>query len=162
MAAYAVIRVRGHAKIRTTTVDTMKMMRLTRTNHCVILRDNETSKGMLQNVKDYVTWGEVSHETIARLLHQKGEIVGGDRLTDAYVKENSKYSSILALAKAMEKGEADMGDVKGLKQLVRLPPPRKGYEGAKRSWNDGGALGYRGADIEKLIDRMLAKPKEAK
>ena len=78
------------------------------------------------------------------------------------VKENSKYASILSLAKAIEKGEADIGDVKGLKPLFRLPPPRKGYEGIKRAWNDGGALGYRGADIEKLIDRMLVKPKEAK
>ena len=162
MAAYAVIRIRGHAKIRRTTVDTMKIMRLTRPNHCVVVRKDETSKGMLQNAKDYITWGEVSHETIARLLHQRGEVAGGARLTDAYVKENSKYPSILSLAKAIESGEADLGDVKGLKQVVRLPPPRQGYEGIKRAWNDGGAQGYRGTDIEKLIDRMLAKPKEAK
>jgi large subunit ribosomal protein L30 len=162
MTAYAVIRIRGHAKIRRNQVDTMEIMRLTRPNHCVLVRQDDTSKGMLQMVKDYVTWGEVSHETIARLLHQRGEIVGGEKLTDTYVKENSKYASILSLAKAIEKGEADMGDVKGLKQLLRLPPPRQGYEGIKRSWNDGGALGYRGADVEKLIDKMLAKPKEAK
>jgi len=162
MTVYAVIRIRGHAKIRRTTVDTMKIMRLTRPNHCVVVRKDETSKGMLQNAKDYITWGEVSHETIARLLHQRGEVVGGARLTDAYVKENSKYPSILSLAKAIESGEADLGDVKGLKQVVRLPPPRQGYEGIKRAWNDGGAQGYRGTDIEKLIDRMLAKPKEAK
>lgn len=162
MTVYAVIRIRGHAKIRRTTVDTMKIMRLTRPNHCVVVRKDETSKGMLQNAKDYITWGEVSHETIARLLHQRGEVVGGARLTDAYVKENSKYPSILSLSKAIESGEADLGDVKGLKQVVRLPPPRQGYEGIKRAWNDGGAQGYRGAEIEKLIDRMLAKPKEAK
>jgi large subunit ribosomal protein L30 len=162
MTVYAVIRIRGHAKIRRTTVDTMKIMRLTRPNHCVVVRKDDTSKGMLQNAKDYITWGEISHETIARLLHQRGEVVGGARLTDAYVKENSKYPSILSLSKAIESGEADLGDVKGLKQVVRLPPPRQGYEGIKRAWNDGGAQGYRGAEMEKLIDRMLAKPKEAK
>jgi large subunit ribosomal protein L30 len=117
---------------------------------------------MLQVVKDYVTWGEVSHETIARLLFQRGEVIGGDRLTDAYVKENSKHTSILSLAKAIEKGEASLADVKGLKPVIRLPPPRQGYRNAKISFVDGGALGYRGVAVEKLINKMLAKPKEEK
>ena len=144
------------------TVYTMDMLKLTRVNHCVVLPQNETTKGMLQACKDYVTWGEVGHETIAKLLHQRGEITGGSRLTDAYVKDNSKYTSILSLAKAIEKGEAKVLDVKGLKPVLRLPPPRKGYESTRRTYTDRGALGYRGADIEKLLDRMLAKPKEAK
>lgn len=78
------------------------------------------------------------------------------------MKDNSKFPSILSLAKAMEKGEAKISDVKGLKPVVRLPPPRKGYESTRRSYSDGGSLGYRGADIEELVDRMLAKPAEAK
>ncbi|MCJ7490092.1 MAG: uL30 family ribosomal protein, partial [Thermoplasmata archaeon] len=77
MSAVAVIRVRGHAKIRHDAVQTMEMMRLHRPNHCVLLPMNTTTKGMLQTAKDYVTWGEVSHETIARLLIKKGEVSGG-------------------------------------------------------------------------------------
>jgi large subunit ribosomal protein L30 len=162
MPAYAIVRVRGHAKIRHQAVETMDMMKLTRVNHCVVLPKSNTTDGMLQVVKDYVTWGEVGPEMLARLLFQRGEVVGGERLTDAYVKENSKYTSILSLAKAVEKGEAKLTDVKGLKPVVRLPPPRKGYESTRRTYTDRGALGYRGTDIEKLIDRMLARPKEAK
>ncbi|HEX9909076.1 MAG TPA: 50S ribosomal protein L30 [Thermoplasmata archaeon] len=162
MAAIAVVRVKGHAKIRRDAVETMVMMKLTRVNHCVLLPQNNTTKGMLQVAKDYVTWGEVTPDTIARLLFQKGEVLGGERLTDAYVKDHSKFPSILSLAKAIEKGEARLSDVNGLKPVIRLPPPRKGYEGTKHTFNDGGALGYRGPDIEKLIDRMLQKPKEAK
>ncbi len=162
MAAIAIVRIRGHAKIQHTAVKTMDMMKLNRPNHCVLLPENTTTKGMLQVVKDFVTWGEVGHETIARLLFQRGEITGGGRLTDAYVKENSKYPSILSLAKAMEKGEAKVSDVKGLKPVIRLPPPRKGFRSTRRSYVDGGSLGYRGADIEKLVDRMLAKPTEGK
>lgn len=162
MAAIAIVRIRGHAKIQHTAVKTMNMMKLTRPNHCVLLPESSTTKGMLQVVKDFVTWGEVSHEMIARMLFQRGEVIGGGRLTDAYVKDNSKFPSILSLAKAMEKGEAKISDVKGLKPVVRLPPPRKGYESTRRSYSDGGSLGYRGADIEELVDRMLAKPAEAK
>jgi large subunit ribosomal protein L30 len=162
MPAIAVIRVRGHAKIRHQAVETMDMMKLTRVNHCVILPQNGTTKGMLQTVKDYVTWGEVGQESLAKLLFQKGEVVGGARLTDAYVKENSKFTSILSLAKAIDKGEARIADVKGLKPVIRLHPPIHGYESTRKTIADGGAIGYRGQGIEKLIDRMLMKPKEGK
>jgi large subunit ribosomal protein L30 len=162
MAALAIVRVRGHAKIRRQAVETMGMMRLHRVNHCVVLPQNATTKGMLGVVKDYVTWGEVTPDTLARLLFKRGEVVGGERLTDAYIKDNSKYQSILSFAKAVDKGEATMADVKGLKPVIRLPPPKTGYESTKRTFPDGGALGYRGADIEKLIDKMLGPAKEAK
>lgn len=162
MTLLAVVRVRGHAKIQHSAVYTMDMLKLNRVNHCVLIQESKTAKGMLQVVKDYVTWGEIGHEGAARILFQKGEIVGGKRLTDAYVKDNSKYTSILSFAKALESGEAKMSDVKGLKPLVRLPPPRKGYRSTRRAYVDGGSLGYRGADMWKLVDRMLEKPKEAK
>jgi len=162
MPAVAVVRIRGHAKIRHDAVETMYFLKLNRVNHCVVLPKDVTTKGMLQVVKDYVTWGDVGPELLARMLFQKGEVLGGERLTDAYVKENSKFTSILSLAKAVEKGEASLSDVKGLKPVLRLPPPRHGYENTKRHFSDGGSLGDRGAEIEKLVDRMLAKPKEAK
>ncbi|MBN1677056.1 MAG: 50S ribosomal protein L30 [Candidatus Thermoplasmatota archaeon] len=160
--AFVVVRVRGHAKIQHTAVETMDMLKLNRVNHCVVLPENKTTQGMLQAVKDYVTWGELGHESIARMLLQRGEITGGDKLTDAHVKDNSKFTSILSFAKALEKGEAKMADVKGLKPVVRLPPPRKGYEGTRKSYVDGGSLGYRGKDIERLIDRMLEMPRGEK
>ncbi len=162
MPAIAVIRVRGHAKVRHQAVEAMDIMKLNRVNHCVVLPQNATTKGMIQSVKDYVTWGELGHETLARLLLQKGEVSGGARLTDGYVKDNSKYPSILSLAKAIDKGEAKISDVKGLKPVLRLHPPIHGYESTRKTVVDGGAIGYRGAKIEKLIERMLEKPKGAK
>jgi len=160
--AYAIVRIRGHAKIQHAAVETMGMLNVNRVNHCVVLPENETTKGMLQVVKDYVTWGELGHEAIARLLVQRGEVTGGGRLTDAHVKDNSKFASVIALAKALEKGETRMTDVKGLKPVVRLHPPLRGYESTRKPYVDGGSLGYRGRDMEKLIARMLGKPKEGK
>jgi large subunit ribosomal protein L30 len=147
-----VVRVRGHAKIQWRTVETMTRMKLTRVNHCVVLPMSATTDGMLKRVKDL----------LARMLFQRGEVLGGNRLTDSYVKENSKFTSILSFAKALEAGEAKISDVKGLKPVVRLPPPRHGYESTRRAYVDRGSLGYRGKDMEKLVDRMLEKPKEAK
>lgn len=44
-----------------------------------------------------------------------------------------------------------------LKPFFRLAPPRGGFErkGIKKSFKQGGALGYRGKEIGKLIKKML-------
>jgi large subunit ribosomal protein L30 len=71
------------------------------------------------------------------------------------VKSSSKYTSIIALARAVKKGEVSYSSIVGFKPIFRLSPPRKGFEGNKRSYQNGGALGYRGKDINELIERML-------
>ena len=45
----------------------------------------------------------------------------------------------------------------GLKPVFRLKAPRKGYgkQGVKKSFNSGGALGYRATEINKLINKMV-------
>ncbi len=110
---------------------------------------------MLQKVKDYVTWGEVTPEVVARLLEARGRLPGDRPLTEAYVKEVLGYASVDALAKEIVQGEVTPRDLKDVKPVFRLHPPRKGYEGIKRPFADGGALGYRGEAINDLLLRML-------
>jgi large subunit ribosomal protein L30 len=153
--AYAVIRVRGHSKVNHDIEDTMLMMKLNRVNHCVILPENDTVKGMLQKPKDYVTYGEVSEQTLARMVKFRGRLVGVKAIDDEVVKERTEYSSILALSRAVCANEYTYAKMKDVKPLFRLTPPRKGYEGVKRSFQNGGALGYRGAKINDLIQRMM-------
>ncbi|NUN11853.1 uL30 family ribosomal protein [Candidatus Micrarchaeota archaeon] len=59
----AIIRVRGSIGVTHKVAETMKQLHLTRKNHCVVIEETETLKGMLQKVKDYVTWGELTEET---------------------------------------------------------------------------------------------------
>lgn len=66
----AVIRVRGEVKLRSEIKDTLKMLRLHKKNHCVILRAAQDILGMVYKVKDYVTWGEINDE-ILQLLKEK-------------------------------------------------------------------------------------------
>jgi large subunit ribosomal protein L30 len=153
--AYAVIRVRGHSKIKSDIEETMGQMHLTRPNHCVVLPENPTVRGMLYKTKDYVTWGEVDETTLAKMIKFRGKLVGDEPIDDEVVKSKSKYTSIIALARAIKKGEVAYNGLDGFKPLFRLSPPRKGFEGNKRSYQNGGALGYRGKDINALIERML-------
>jgi len=151
--SWAVVRVRGQVNIKPKIKRTMKLMRLNRVNHCVIIPENETYKGMLNIIKDYVTWGEIDPETTQIMLESSGKKSGKSDFTKSDLKDSS-FKTIKALAKGLSEGKAVIGDIPELKPVFRLHPPRKGYEGIKRSFKEGGALGYRGEKINQLIRRM--------
>ncbi|MDF2956136.1 50S ribosomal protein L30 [Candidatus Alkanophaga liquidiphilum] len=151
---YAVVRLRGTVGVRADIKDTLKMLRLHKVNHCVLVEENEYYKGMLQKVKDYVAWGEISKETLKQLLELRGRLDGGKRLTDEYVKEHTPFSSIKELAYAIYEGKLKIKDVPGLKPVFRLHPPRKGHRGIKKSFKEGGELGYHGEKINELLYKM--------
>ena len=142
MMAYAVIRIRGSVNLRKETKDTLKMLRLTRVNHCVVVPENESYKGMLQKAKDYITWGEIKPETMARLLYLRGKLVGGHPISESFVRDKTDYDSIEELGKAIASGEITVKQIDGLKPVFRLHPPLGGYKTIKRAYSDGGCLGY--------------------
>ena len=152
---FAVIRVRGIVNIRGEIKDTLNMLRLHRVNHCVLISETPEYKGMLQKVKDYVTWGEVDGAILTDILKARGKLAGDKEITDKYIKSNSEFTSTTKFATAIAKGEAKITDLKGVKPVIRLHPPRKGYEGIKRAFTVGGALGYRGKKINELLTRMI-------
>ena len=151
--SWVVVRVRGSINVKPKIKETMKLMRLNRVNHCVIVPENETYDGMLKIIKDYVTWGEVDVETTELMLESSGKTSGNAIFTKKELKDSS-FKTMKALAKNLSEGKVVMRDVPKLKPIFRLHPPRKGYEGVKRSFKEGGALGYRGEKINKLIRRM--------
>ena len=151
--SWAVVRVRGSVNVNPKIKETMKLMKLSRVNHCVIIPENETYAGMLNIIKDYVTWGEIDSETTELLLESSGKSSGNSAFSKEHLKETS-FKTMKALAKGLTEGKVVMRDVPGLKPLFRLHPPRKGYEGIKRSYKVGGALGYRADKINVLLRRM--------
>ena len=153
--SYAVIRVRGTPDVNYDIENTMRLLGLTRVNHCVVVPENDVAKGMLQKAKDYITWGEVSEKTLSEMIKVRGRVAGDEMITDDYLAGKSEFKNVDELAKAIIADGYKMKDVEGAKIVFRLHPPVKGYEGNKRSWQNGGALGYRGDKINDLIARML-------
>ncbi|MEM3852219.1 MAG: 50S ribosomal protein L30 [Methanomassiliicoccales archaeon] len=143
---YAAIRVRGHSKIKHTAELTLEQLHLHRVNHLVLLPETETSKRMLQVVKDYVTWGEIDRETLADVIAKAARLPGG---VPAATSKDS-----LSVAQAILDGKATL-EGEGIKRVIRLHPPRKGWEAIKLPYAGGGSLGYRGADINTLIKKMM-------
>lgn len=150
----AAIRVRGTTGIKKDIADTLMMLRLNQINHAVLIDENPSYNGMLQKGKDYITWGEIDAETLAKVIAKRGRLAGDVKITDEYLKENTDYSSVEELAKAVVESEATLEDA-GIKPVFRLHPPRKGYKSTKKTYNEGGSLGYRGEKIGELIVKMI-------
>jgi large subunit ribosomal protein L30 len=138
---YAIVRLRGGVNTRPEIKDTLSMLHLDRINHCVVVREDEHYRGMIQKVKDFVAWGEVDADTLVMLLEGRGRLSGNRRLTDAVVGQISPYRSIKELASAIHSGSANIKEF-GIKPIFRLHPPRKGHRGIKKSVKEGGELGY--------------------
>ena len=64
---------------------------------------------MLQVAKDYITWGEVSKETLSKMISVRGRTVGDGSVTEEFLKENSHFSSAGELAEAQHEHGQDVG-----------------------------------------------------
>ena len=53
--AYAIIRVRGIPDGNRDIARTMDLLGINRVNHCVVMPETDSIKGMLQKAKDYCT-----------------------------------------------------------------------------------------------------------
>ena len=151
---YAIVRLRGQVNVRYTIEDTMKMLRLHKINHCVLVPENPHFKGMILKVKDYVAYGQVDAKILAEILENRGRLEGDARLTAKYLQENTAYDSIKSFAEAVIEGEASLKDIPRLKPIFRLHPPRKGHTGIKRTFQQGGVLGNHNTDINVLLHKM--------
>lgn len=153
--SWAVVRVQAGIDVDPKARDTMKMLRLTRANHCVLVPRTGEVKGMLDVAKDYITWGEIDLETTVELLEKRGKLVGDHPLTEDHLAEATEYGSIGDLAEALAEGDVRLSDLPDVKPVLRLQPPRKGFASTKNPYGEGGALGYRGQDINELLARMV-------
>jgi len=152
----AIIKLRGSVGIRPEIKHTLRLLRLHKVNHCVVVDENAYYEGMIKKVKDYVAWGEISEDMLEVLLKNRGRLEGDRRLTEEYLRENTPFGSIKELAHAMYEGEVKMKDLTGykIKPVFRLHPPRKGHRGIKKSVKEGGELGYHGEKINELLYKM--------
>jgi large subunit ribosomal protein L30 len=138
----AVILVRGRVNVKQRVKETLDLLRLKRKNHCLVVEDTPIVRGMIQLVKDYITWGEIDDKTFTELVEKRGEEYNG--------RETDRKGKITYNKWFVQNGRK-------YKKYFRLNPPRKGFgrKGIKMPFLRGGALGYRGEKINDLIRRMV-------
>ncbi len=152
--AYAVIRLRSPRKKKKEMNETLSMLRLNKVNHCVIIPERDSYEGMLRKVEDLITWGEIDIDTLVDLLEARSEMDSEE--LEERIERYTSYDRVDEFAIAVTSDKINLGDIEGLESFFRLNPPKGGYEGTKKPYNTGGSLGYRGNEINDLIQRMLA------
>ncbi len=151
----AIIRIRGSTGIRPKAQKTTELLRLHKINHLVLMPEDPVIKGMLQEAKDYLTWGEIDQETLTVLLENRTLFKGRKKIEEKSLKENTGFATYKALAKSLIDGKVKYKDIKDVVPVLRLNPPRKGYEAIRKPYQMGGSAGYRGKEINELIKRMI-------
>ncbi len=152
---FAVVKVRGTISAQRAARETLDLLRLPKTNHAVLVRNNPSMKGMLKRVQSYVTWGEISKETLGELLTKRGRLAGNKKLTEEYAQKVGA-KSLSDLACALADCKIDYAKLPEIQPVFKLHPPRKGFKGTtKKNFRAGGEAGYRGEAINELVKRMI-------
>lgn len=140
----AVIRIRGIRNIQPRIKKTLELLRLEKPNHCVVIDDSPQNIGMLNIVKDYVTYGSIEEETLYKLLYKRGK-KGATLLRNV-----SSESDIKKAATAIAKGDKTIAFAN---PVFRLTPPSKGFKGIRQPYPEG-ELGKRD-EIDSLLRKMM-------
>ena len=155
---FAVVRIKGNVDVRREMKDTFKMLRLDAPNNCILCPESKEWKGMIEKVKDCVTYGEIDKQTLVALLQKRLRGPSDKRVDEKMLKEltKSKYESFEKIADDLIANKVRLKNFekKNLKPFFRLTPPSKGFKSVKLHWPKGD-LGYRGKEINELLKRMI-------
>ena len=151
----AVVQLRGDVNMGTDVEDTLGMLNVHGVNHCTLVPETDSYRGMITKVNDYVAYGEPSVEVVAELLRRRGEPLEGDAdVTDEWVAEHTDYEDVAALAAALADEETTLREQK-LSPVLRLHPPRSGHDGVKHPTKESGELGKHSTEaIDDLLTAM--------
>jgi large subunit ribosomal protein L30 len=67
------IRIRGLVRVPAYIKDTLQMLNLHKKNYCSVYKDTPSIRGMLQNVKDYITFGTIDYALYTQLVEKRAE-----------------------------------------------------------------------------------------
>lgn len=151
---FAVIRIRGTIGVRRDIGDTLKMLRLTAVNNCVLVPEDASNKGMIEKGKDFVTYGEIDKKTLVDMLKKRLRLRNNKRIDEKILKEVTDFDKFEFLAEEMLAGRIKLINFERLQPIFRLTPPSKGFKSIKEHYPKGD-LGYRGKEINELIERMI-------
>jgi len=151
----AVVQLRGEVNMSSAVQDTLSMLNIHRVNHCALVPETETYRGMITKVNDFVAHGEPSVDVVETLLRHRAEPEEGDADVDeAWLAEHTDYDDFGALAEALVDEETTLRE-QGLSPVLRLHPPRGGHRGQKHPTTEGGQIGkHQTEDIDELLEAM--------
>lgn len=152
------VRLRGTATDNPDIRKTMESLRMENTFSARLLENTSSTEGMLRAVKTLVAWGQINPQVLETLLRKRAERDRDGRIDDGFAKVFFRKDSVADLAKSIVAKEISVKDLwtAGVKPGFRLHPPKGGFKRSiRRAATDGGELGYRGDDINRLVLKMI-------
>jgi large subunit ribosomal protein L30 len=151
----ALVQLRGEVNQSGAVRDTLDMLNLHKVNHCVLVPETPTYRGMITKVNDWVAHGTPSAEKVTLVLETRAEPAEGDAEVDeAWLADHTEYESFETLAEALVAEETTLRE-QGLSPTLRLHPPRGGHDGIKHPTKEGGQLGkHPPGAIDDLLEAM--------
>jgi 50S ribosomal protein uL30 len=140
---YAVVRLRGSAKINPKISDALAKLRLRRVHSCTLLQGSKTNRGMLLHIEDFITWGQINSDVLVKMLEKRGKSKSGSRI-------DAKQAKAIA-NKIIKDGTPNSSDVR---PVFGLTPPSGGFRSIRLQYPKGD-LGDRGEKINELLMRMI-------
>lgn len=150
MSKIAIVLIRGLVNLSHSKKKTLEYLRLKQKHACSVVEDTIENRGMIEKVKDYVTYGTIDEAFFKEMLDKRVQTVG-----DRDIKVDSAK-----IAKEYFSGKTKLRDFETnyeIKAFFRLHPPIGGFEnkGIKAPFGKGGVLGNRDEKISELISKML-------
>lgn len=159
---FVAIQLKSQIKIAPRPKKTLSLLRLKQINNCVILKNNQSMKNMLQNAKDYIAYGTISYEMLRKLIYSRGfgKINGTKvKLTNENIEKafQGKYKCIEELCDLIYHGKEDMKEVIKFLCPFKLSPPRGGFPSGhkKKSFVQGGSTNDHKELLGLLLERMI-------
>lgn len=151
------VRLDGTPNVKAPQELTLDSLRMRTRFSAVVLPDKPDVRGMLQKVKDHITWADAKKMDLELLLSNRAKTPGGLGMTDKFVKEKTNFAGLGELLSALYSGKFTLSKLweTGIKPVFHLHPPRGGFRwSSKRPVADRGELGYRKDGLGDLLSKM--------
>ncbi|MFP4045468.1 MAG: 50S ribosomal protein L30 [Candidatus Aenigmatarchaeota archaeon] len=148
---YAVVRIRGTPGTDRKILDTLEMLNLKKKYNCTLIPEESSYEGMLNRVQNFVTWGEIDKELLAKIIEKRARHKEGKDIEELLEENEMDSTEDLAEAILEEKSLKKFN----LNPTIPLSPPSGGFKNKTKKIYPKGESGYRGKEIKKLLKKMV-------
>ncbi len=149
MDKLCVIKIRSTIRCSSQVRRGMETFGLDKIYSCSVVDKSEQNLGVLKVIDSWVTYGEINKETMKKLLQKRSRISNRKAM-------EWKDNDLQNFVDKLYEGKSSIKEAK-IKGTFHLHPPIKGFEkhGKKTPFGISGAFGYRGDNINQLLERMI-------
>ena len=152
--AYLVVRMSGQINVPHWAKTTLELLKLDKKFRATIIPAKDNTLGMLDRVKHYISWQEVSADIAKELFNKKGRKAGYKKISSDDLTQLG-FKSIDELASSISEGKTSMNKIKPIKPWFALAPPKRGFKrSTRKTYGEGGVLGQN-KELVELVRSMI-------